>query len=52
MAIHFAKDELTGRISRARGRLSDNRLDALLCFSQESDYYLTGYDSSGFVFFQ
>ena len=52
MAIHFAKDELTGRISRARGRLSDNRLDALLCFSQESDYYLTGYDTSGFVFFQ
>lgn len=27
-------------------------LDALLLFAQESTYYLTGYDTSGFVFFQ
>ena len=52
MALHFSMDELTGRISRARRHLSDNGLDAILCFSQESDYYLTGYDTSGFVFFQ
>lgn len=52
MAIHFSRDELTGRISRAKGLLSDNGLDAILCFSQESDYYLTGYDTSGYVFFQ
>jgi len=52
MALHFSMDELTGRISRARRHLSDNSLDAILCFSQESDYYLTGYDTSGFVFFQ
>ena len=52
MAIHFSKDELRGRISRAKGLLSESGLDAILCFSQESDYYLTGYDTSGFVFFQ
>ena len=52
MALHFSKDELMGRISGAKGLLADNGLDALLCFSQESDYYLTGYDTSGFVFFQ
>ena len=52
MAIHFTKDELTGRIARAKELLADNGLDAVLCFSQESDYYLTGYDTSGFVFFQ
>lgn len=52
MAIHFSRDELMGRIARAKGLLSDNALDAILCFSQESDYYLTGYDTSGYVFFQ
>ncbi len=52
MAIHFSQDELTGRIARAKGLLSDRGLDAILCFSQESDYYLTGYDTSGYVFFQ
>ena len=52
MAIHFTADELKGRIAKAKGLLSDNGLDAILCFSQESDYYLTGYDTSGFVFFQ
>ncbi len=52
MAIHFSQDELTGCISRAKGLLSDRGLDAILCFSQESDYCLTGYDTSGYVFFQ
>jgi Xaa-Pro dipeptidase len=52
MAIHFSRAELMGRISRAKGLLSDCGLDAILCFSQESDYYLTGYDTSGYVFFQ
>ena len=27
-------------------------LDALLVFAQESHYYLTGYDTAGYVFFQ
>jgi Xaa-Pro dipeptidase len=32
--------------------LEDNKLDAALLFAQESDYWLTGYDSFGFCFFQ
>lgn len=52
MAIHFTADELADRISKAKSLLSENDLAAILCFSQESDYYLTGYDTSGYVFFQ
>ena len=36
---------------RAR-RAKREKLDAILLFAQESLYYLTGFDTSGFVFFQ
>jgi Xaa-Pro dipeptidase len=32
--------------------MAELRLDGLLLFAQESDYWLTGYDSFGFCFFQ
>src|SRR5262249_3427062 len=32
--------------------LAHEKLDAILLFAQESLYYLTGFDTSGFVFFQ
>ena len=32
--------------------MADEDLDGLLMFRQESMFYLTGYDSFGFVFFQ
>lgn len=50
--LHFERSEFEGRIARARGALRELGLDALLIFAQESHYYLTGYDSVGYVFFQ
>ena len=32
--------------------MKDQKIDALLMFRQESMYWLTGYDSFGYVFFQ
>src|SRR3954468_15240657 len=52
MALHFERTELDGRVSAARRSLREERLDALLGFAQESHYYLSGFDKSGFVFFQ
>lgn len=52
MAIHFAREEFAARQAKARAALRARGLDALLVFSQESHYWLTGYDTSGYVFFQ
>jgi len=48
----FERSEYEGRIARARDRLRARGLDAMLLFAQESHYYLTGYDTTGYVFFQ
>ena len=52
MAIHFTKEEFKERQSRVIKELKNQGLDALLMFRQESMYWLTGYDTFGFVFFQ
>jgi Xaa-Pro dipeptidase len=52
MTLHFEYTELDGRLARARESLRHEKLDAILLFAQESHYYLTGFDTSGFVFFQ
>jgi Xaa-Pro dipeptidase len=52
MALHFTTDELAGRRAKACAAMVDEGLDGLLMFRQESMYYLTGYDTFGFVFFQ
>ena len=52
MAIHFTKKEFNERKLKAIQKLKDENLDALLLFKQESMYWLTGYDTFGFVFFQ
>ena len=52
MALHFERAEFLSRIERARAALRASDLAALLVFAQESHYYLTGFDTSGFVFFQ
>jgi len=52
MAIHFSKEEFKERQSRVIKELKKQGLDALLMFKQESMYWLTGYDTFGFVFFQ
>ena len=52
MALHFETSEFLRRIDHARAALRRSDLAALLIFAQESHYYLTGFDTSGFVFFQ
>ena len=50
--IHFTEDELARRRSRATEAMEAQGLDGLLMFRQESMYYLTGYDTFGYVYFQ
>ena len=52
MAIHFTKEEFSGRKSKVVQELKKQNLDGLLMFRQESMYWLTGYDTFGYVYFQ
>lgn len=52
MALHFAREEFRRRLDSATAALAGRGLDGLLMFQQESMYYLTGFDSFGFCFFQ
>ncbi|WP_099864530.1 M24 family metallopeptidase [Pararhizobium haloflavum] len=52
MAPRFPTEEYAGRLERLLLTMKDERLDALLLFAQESMYWLTGYDTFGFCFFQ
>ena len=52
MPVHFTPEEMAMRRSRAATAIRDVGLDGLLCFKQESMYWLTGYDSFGFSLFQ
>ena len=52
MGIHFTKEEFKERKSIVIQELKKQGLNALLMFRQESMYWLTGYDTFGFVFFQ
>ena len=49
---HFTRDEFARRQQAACASLAAAGLDALLLFKQESMYWLTGYDTFGFCFFQ
>ena len=51
-SLPFPREELDRRVAAARRALADLELDAALLFAQETDYWLTGYDTGGFVFFQ
>jgi Xaa-Pro dipeptidase len=52
MALHFTREELAGRRAAAIASMQKRGLDGLLMFRQESMFYLTGYDTFGYVFFQ
>jgi Xaa-Pro dipeptidase len=52
MAIHFTHEEFAARSERARRAMAAANLDAMLLFAQESMYWLSGYDSFGYCFFQ
>ena len=52
MALHFSKQEFSKRRVNTLQLMKEQNLDALLMFRQESMYWLTGYDTFGYVFFQ
>ncbi len=52
MALHFARTEYASRLERTLAAIDAADLDALLCFKQESMYWLTGFDTFGYCFFQ
>jgi len=52
MALHFTREEFAERQRRACAAMAEAGLDGLLIFRQESMYYLTGYDTSGYSMFQ
>src|SRR5215212_8442268 len=52
LTVHFSSMELSDRRKAVAAELADRGLDGLLMFRQESMYYLTGYDTFGYVFFQ
>ena len=52
MGLHFSKEEFSLRKSKVIQSMKNQNIDALLMFRQESMYWLTGYDTFGYVFFQ
>ena len=52
MALHFSNQEFLKRKTKVLQSMKEQNLDAILMFRQESMYWLTGYDTFGYVFFQ
>ena len=52
MTVHFTLEEFSNRKSQVVKELKKQKLDGLLMFRQESMYWLTGYDTFGYVYFQ
>ena len=52
MSLHFSKEEFSSRKLKVLKKMEEQNIDALLMFRQESMYWLTGYDTFGYVFFQ
>lgn len=52
MALHFDTEEYANRLQRLTSRMREEKIDAMLLFAQESMYWLTGYDTFGYCFFQ
>ena len=52
MGLHFSKTEFSTRKNKVLVEMKKQNIDALLMFRQESMYWLTGYDTFGYVFFQ
>lgn len=50
--LHFAPQEFADRQQRTLAAMRSQGLDAMLLFRQESMYYLTGYDTMGYITFQ
>lgn len=51
-ALHFSEQEFADRRAKVQELMKRESLDGFLMTKQESLYYLTGYDTFGYVFFQ
>jgi Xaa-Pro dipeptidase len=52
MALHFDIAEFEARKAHVLEEMARRKLDAMLLFAPESHYWLTGYDTFGYCFFQ
>jgi len=52
MPLHFNREEFSKRLDCLKELMNVTKLDGILLFRQESMFYLTGYDTFGYVFFQ
>jgi Xaa-Pro dipeptidase len=52
MALHFEREEFDARRAQVLEEMARRKFDALLLFAPESHYWLTGYDTFGYCFFQ
>ena len=52
MGLHFSSEEFKNRKNKVITKLKEEKIDALVMFRQESMYWLIGYDTFGYVFFQ
>lgn len=52
MTVHFENVEFENRMQLLQAQMAEQKYDALLLFAQESMYWLTGYDTFGYCFFQ
>jgi Xaa-Pro dipeptidase len=52
MSLHFTMEEFERRQRLVLDELRKRELDGILLFKQESMYWLTGYDTFGYCFFQ
>ncbi|MEM7057656.1 MAG: Xaa-Pro peptidase family protein [Pseudomonadota bacterium] len=50
--LHFTEAEFAERLTKTRAEMAARELDGLLLFAPESQFWLTGYDTFGFCFFQ
>ena len=50
--LHFSDDEFASRMASTRAAMAARGIDVFLLFAPESQYWLTGYDTFGFCFFQ
>lgn len=52
MTLHFTRKEFAARKAAALRSMAEAGLDGLVMFRPDSQYWLTGYDSEGYVMFQ
>lgn len=52
MSLHFSDAEFMRRRNAVQTAMRNSNLDALLLFNPSSHYWLTGYDTFGYCFFQ